>query len=141
MKLNKVVAIPALALAAGLGLAACGTTYTPAPVVTVTPAAAPAAPAPAVTTPAASPLVGVWYGSGVPNGWSGTLTITPDSFAFSAGGDGCCYTGTWVAESSDTLLINGNSHSEVWTYTINGNTLTYASSDGTSAVLTKLGTS
>src|SRR5208283_3986454 len=102
-------------------------------VVTVTqaaPAAPAAAPAPA---PQDTSLVGVWYGSSSSNGWSGTLTITADSFAFSAGGDGCCYTGTWVAESSDTLVINGNSHSEVWTYTINGNTLTYASSDGTSA--------
>jgi hypothetical protein len=47
MKLNKVVAVPALALAAGISLAACGTTtvvHTPAVMHTVT-----AAPKPAVT--------------------------------------------------------------------------------------------
>ena len=49
MKLNKVVAIPAIVLAAGLSLAACGTTV-------VQPAAPvkPAATAPVATTPAAA---------------------------------------------------------------------------------------
>ena len=49
MKLNKLAAIPAIAIAAGIGLAACGTD-TPAPTTTVT------APPP-VTTPAAVPPV------------------------------------------------------------------------------------
>lgn len=66
MKLNKVVAIPALAFTAGISLAACGSAKAPAPAVkhTVTgPAAAPvvtktthsAKPAPVATTPAAAP--------------------------------------------------------------------------------------
>jgi hypothetical protein len=57
MKLNKVVAIPVIALAAGLGLTACGSAKAPAaaPVVTHTvtaPAAAPKPTTPAPTTPA-----------------------------------------------------------------------------------------
>jgi serine/threonine kinase PknH len=50
MKLNKVIAIPALALTAGLSLAACGSSA-PAAVATVT--ASPAPTTPAATTPAA----------------------------------------------------------------------------------------
>jgi hypothetical protein len=56
MKLNKLFAIPAIALAAGLGLAACGSTSTPRPLPsthTVTaPAPTPKATTPAPTTPA-----------------------------------------------------------------------------------------
>jgi len=57
MQLNKVIAIPVLALAGGLGLAACGTTSTPPkPAVTVTaPAPKPTTPAP--TTAAPAPVV------------------------------------------------------------------------------------
>ena len=48
MKVNKLIAVPAIALAAGIGLAACGTTVVqPAPV-------KPAATTPAATTPAAA---------------------------------------------------------------------------------------
>ena len=63
MKLNKVVAIPAIALAAGLSLAACGSVKAPAatPAVThavtapaATKSAAPVATTPAPTTPAAT---------------------------------------------------------------------------------------
>jgi hypothetical protein len=50
MKLNKVVAIPALALAVGLGLAACGT-QAPGPAATVT---TPVPTMPAATTPTAA---------------------------------------------------------------------------------------
>ena len=48
MKLNRLAAIPAIALAAGLLLAACGSQAAPAPTVTVT--APVAAPAPTDTT-------------------------------------------------------------------------------------------
>jgi hypothetical protein len=51
MKLNKVIAIPAVALAAGLGLAACSASA-PAPVPTHTVTASPAPTTPAPTTPA-----------------------------------------------------------------------------------------
>jgi hypothetical protein len=57
MKLNKEVAVPAVALAAGLSLAACGAVKAPVGTVTHTvtaPAAAPAATTPAPTTPAAT---------------------------------------------------------------------------------------
>ena len=54
MKLNKVIAIPAIALTGGLGLAACGTTSTHAPAVTHTVIASPAPTTPKPTTPAAS---------------------------------------------------------------------------------------
>jgi len=63
MKLNKVVAIPAIALAAGLSLAACGSVKAPvgavthtvtAPAAPVTKSAAPVASTPAPTTPAAT---------------------------------------------------------------------------------------
>jgi hypothetical protein len=64
MKLNRVIAIPAIALAAGLGLAACGSAKAPAaaPAVTHTvtaPAAAakPATPAPATAAPAPAKTV------------------------------------------------------------------------------------
>ena len=57
MKLNKVVAIPALALAAGLGLAACGQAATPraAPAPTHTVTAPPATPKPKASTAAPAP--------------------------------------------------------------------------------------
>ncbi len=56
MNLNKVVAIPAIALAAGLSLAACGAVKAPVGAVThtVTAPAAPVATTPAPTTPAAT---------------------------------------------------------------------------------------
>jgi hypothetical protein len=63
MKLNKVAAIPAIALAAGLSLAACGSVKAPvgavthtvtAPAAPVTKSAAPVASTPAPTTPAAT---------------------------------------------------------------------------------------
>ena len=70
MKLNKVIAIPVLALAGGLGLAACGNQAAPhaAPAVThtVTPSAAaskpttPAPTTPAPTTPAPAPVKTVY---------------------------------------------------------------------------------
>ena len=57
MKLNKVVAIPALAIAAGIGLAACGSAKAPAaaPIVTHTVIASPAPTTPKPTTPAPAP--------------------------------------------------------------------------------------
>ena len=57
MKLNKVVAIPAIALAAGLSLAACGSAKAPAaaPTVTHTVIASPAPTTPKPTTPAPAP--------------------------------------------------------------------------------------
>ena len=62
MKLNKVIAIPALALTAGLSLAACGSAKAPAaaPAFTHTvtaPAAAPKPTTPAPTTPAPAKTV------------------------------------------------------------------------------------
>ena len=66
MKLNKLIAIPAIALAAGISLAACGCSGTPRPLpsthtVTATPKApaptTPAPTAPAPTTKAAAPPV------------------------------------------------------------------------------------
>ena len=54
MKLNKVIAIPAVALAAGLSLAACGSTTT-LPVITHTVTASPAPTTPKPTTPAPAP--------------------------------------------------------------------------------------
>ena len=65
MKLNKVIAIPALALTAGLSLAACGSVKAPAaaPAVTHTvtaPAAAPKPATPAPTTPAPAPAKTVY---------------------------------------------------------------------------------
>ena len=88
-------------------------------------------------------LVGVWYGSSSPNGWSGTLTINADhSFAFSPFVGGA-FTGTWSIVSPGTLLIVGTNNygamveRGIWTYTVNGNTLTYTSSDGSSATMTK----
>ena len=57
MKLNKVVAIPAIALAAGLSLAACGSAKAPAaaPTVTHTVIESPAPTTPKPTTPAPAP--------------------------------------------------------------------------------------
>ena len=88
-------------------------------------------------------LVGVWYGSSIANGWSGTLTINADhSFAFSPFVGGA-FTGTWSIVSPGTLLIVGTNNygamveGGIWTYTVNGNTLTYTSSDGSSATMTK----
>lgn len=88
-------------------------------------------------------LVGTWYGSSSPNGWSGTLTINADhSFAFSPFVGGA-FTGTWSIVSPGTLLIVGTNNygamveGGIWTYTVNGNTLTYTSSDGSAATLTK----
>ena len=66
MKLNKVVAIPALALAAGLSLAACGSVKAAATApavthtVTAAPAAAPKPTTPAPTTPAPAPAKTVY---------------------------------------------------------------------------------
>ena len=65
MKLNKVIAIPALALTAGLSLAACGSVKAPAAAPAVThvvtaPAAAPKPTTPAPTTPAPTPAKTVY---------------------------------------------------------------------------------
>ena len=59
MKLNKVIAIPVLALAGGLGLGACGNQAAPhaAPAVTHAVTAAPAPTTPAPTTAAPAPVV------------------------------------------------------------------------------------
>ena len=88
-------------------------------------------------------LVGVWSGTSVPNDWSGTLTINADhSFAFSPF-IGSVFTGTWSIVTPGTLLIVGTNNYRamveggIWTYTVNGNTLTYTSSDGSSATMTK----
>lgn len=64
MKLNKVVAIPAIALAAGVSLAACGSAKVPAAVHTVTPAAP-------ADTPKASPT------TAPPNATSAPTTPAP----------------------------------------------------------------
>ena len=57
MKLNKVIAIPAIALAAGVSLAACGSVKAPAaaPAVTHTVTAPPATPKPKASTAAPAP--------------------------------------------------------------------------------------
>jgi len=55
MKLNKLLAIPALALTAGISLAACGSQAAPSAAPTQTVAAAPAPTTPAPTTPAPAP--------------------------------------------------------------------------------------
>lgn len=88
-------------------------------------------------------LVGTWYGSSSPNGWSGTLTINANhSFAFSPFVGGA-FTGTWSIVRPGTLLIVGTNNygamveGGIWTYAVNGNTLTYTSSDGSAATLTK----
>ncbi len=65
MKLNKVIAIPALALAAGISLAACGSVKVPAAAPAVThvvtaPAAAPKPTTPAPTTQAPTPAKTVY---------------------------------------------------------------------------------
>jgi hypothetical protein len=99
MKLNKVIAIPAIAFTAGLSLAACGSVKAPAaaPAITHTvtaPAAAPKTthltkPAPVATTPAAAPKTTVAQPAAqvpvlnVTNGYSG---IKPGEIGFS--GDG-----------------------------------------------------
>jgi len=63
MKVNKLIAVPAIALAAGIGLAACGTTVVqPAPVKPAAtgyrlPATTPAAPTPAAAAPAPKVII------------------------------------------------------------------------------------
>ena len=57
MKLNKLIAIPAIALAAGISLAACGTTVVQSTAPTHTGTAAPAPTTPSATTPAAAPVI------------------------------------------------------------------------------------
>lgn len=52
---------------------------------------------------------------------------------------GPTYTGTWSIVSPGTMLVVGTaSNGSIWTYNVNGNTLTYtSSSDGSNATLTK----
>jgi len=97
-----------------------------------TPASAPTTAAPA---PAPATVVGTWSGSSMPNGWSGTLTMTSNTFSFSGGDFG----GTWAADGSGMLeLYSVKGAVETWTYTVNGSTLSYQSSDGTYATLTRV---
>jgi hypothetical protein len=90
-----------------------------------------------VAAPAPASPVGVWFGTSEPNGWTGTLTMTANSFSFS-GGD---FQGTWYDEGSGTLQLHSVKGAvETWNYTVSGNTLTYSSSDGTSATMNRLDT-
>ncbi len=66
MKLNKAVAIPAIALTAGLSLAACGSAKAPAPGSNRTPAASAGAPVAAKTAYSAKPAPGAATPAAVP---------------------------------------------------------------------------
>lgn len=125
MKLNKLIAVPAIALAAGLGLAACGTSVTKAPA---------AAPANAATSasPSSAPLsgpVGTTYTATGPNGPNGQTTE---------------YSVTLVqVEQQATLgqyetLTNGSDHVTAAEFTIKG--ITGQSSDDANSDAVAVGT-
>jgi hypothetical protein len=118
MKLNKVVAIPALALTAGISLAACSSVKAPAaaPAVTHSVAGAPTKPAPAKTTPAAVPAptqVAALPTVATNNAITpGTQAVEPSAIYFSADGNGDLTGITWSswtahsAEGSGSINVN-----------------------------------